>query len=93
MGWTFTTPEMDSHFERNDLPAQVHARGTNVAWKRDTCGHPILFVYRAGCLGSSEQCPSICRGCGQKYYLDPPFRDDRGISGSHLRASGMYIPG
>ena len=91
MGWTFTTPSLDAQFQRNGQPEQVHADGRHAAWKCEDCGHPVLFIYRAVRAGSSVRTPATCRSFGRPYHLEPPYRDDSGQFGSHLRASGMQI--
>lgn len=54
-------------------PTQVHANGNNVAWKCPTCGHPILFVYQNGRMGSGPQDSVQCPTCRAGYYLKPPY--------------------
>lgn len=65
MGWTFR----NSRFE----PGRVHADGNNVAWCCPECCHPIILVYQKNRVGSSRDNPSVCNGCGEGYYLDPPY--------------------
>lgn len=71
MGWSFNGPEVEFQFE--GVPAQVHPDGNNVAWCCPDCGHPIIFVYRLGRSGSSANDATECRGCGSRFYLEPPF--------------------
>ena len=67
MGWTLTGVA----FTRLGAPTQTHAIGNNLAWNCPDCAHPVLFVYRGA--GGKLANPAICPGCGQQYYLTPPY--------------------
>ncbi|OAI45812.1 hypothetical protein AYO44_12360 [Planctomycetaceae bacterium SCGC AG-212-F19] len=79
MGWTFGGGVA---FHYQGLPTAVHADGNNVAWLCPGCGHPVLFVYQNGRMGSSSASPSICAGCGGTYYLDPPYTAPEPVAGN-----------
>jgi predicted RNA-binding Zn-ribbon protein involved in translation (DUF1610 family) len=70
MGWSFN-PVVG--FQHLGVPTQVHADGNNAAWTCPGCGHPVLFVYQNGRVGSSAASPTTCPGCGQTYSLLPAY--------------------
>jgi hypothetical protein len=70
MGWSLGKT---SGFEYQGLPTKVHADGNNVAWTCPNCGHPVLFVYGNGRIGSSPQKPTRCGGCPMTYHLEPAY--------------------
>jgi len=71
MGWTLS----GVHFHRNNQPTQVYADGNNAAWvcDRTSCGHPILFTYLEGRIGSEPAHPTRCPKCSATYSLSPAF--------------------
>ena len=69
MGWSFSAPVT---FQYRG-PTRVHFNGNNVAWKCEACGHPILFVYQNGHIGSGPQSLTQCPGCQASYYLEPAY--------------------
>lgn len=73
MGWTFTPNGVPVDFHRNGIKTPVHANGNNVAWKCEKCGHPVLFVYLRGRIGSSQIRPTECPACHATYYLEPQY--------------------
>lgn len=78
MGWTFTPQDPDGNsnpvaFDFEGAPTRVHADGNNSAWSCASCGHPVLFVYLQGRIGSAEDDPTECAGCGKEYYLNPEW--------------------
>ena len=44
--------------------------GKIVAFSCDTCGNPVLASATDNERGSDDDRPSVCRGCGTKYFLD-----------------------
>lgn len=70
MGWTLSNTEFEFHGEQK---VRAHPDGNNVAWICPKCGHPVLFVYLRGRIGSSRLNPTVCRGCGARYYISPEY--------------------
>lgn len=60
MGWAFSAQVPFQYRGQT----QVYVDGNNVAWKCQACGHPILFVYQNGRIGSDLQHPTRCPTCG-----------------------------
>lgn len=56
----------------NGIGVEIEADpfGNNVAFRCDSCGHLVLATALENQRGSDPEHPSICRGCGQRYFLD-----------------------
>jgi len=44
--------------------------GDNIAFSCLACGHPVLAIAGNSQRGSDEEHAAICKGCGQKHFLD-----------------------
>ena len=69
MGWTLNGVA----FLHNGVQTTVHTDGNNLSWICPECGHPVLFVYQNGIIGSSPGNPTTCLGCNATYSLDPHY--------------------
>ena len=87
MGWTIG----NAAFMHRGNTVSADADGHSLAWCCP-CGTAVLFVYADGRNGSSASCPSTCKNCKSKYYLDPPFeRSPEPPKETKLRSLTMQI--